>query len=284
MGRLDQVKRGMPTRGRAIVCHGPIGIGKTEWAAAGLTLEEGVFLHHVKEQGINDLKKSEDVPADTPTLQFDSWMDLLAILNEIAGDDIRDDMNFVAIDSLTWVEQICYEHVCSTDFGNNWSTKGFYDHWAGPRMAANRYWPAMIEVMEEIVQQGKTVVCIAHTKSKEVNNPGGTNYDQWVPEMDRDSFKLFTIWAQHVLFFNYRIEVDKPNPRSKGTVSSYSREISTVGDPTFIAKSKGLPDEISMGRSGKEGWQHFLDAEEQGNKPKPKKQISLKRKAVPKKT
>jgi hypothetical protein len=261
MSFTNRIKTDAGHRGRAIVLHGEIGIGKTEFCAAAVKQTGGIVLHHRKEQGINDLKRSGDVPSSLKTFEFENWTDLTSALQEMAADDENPAYKTIVIDSLTWVEQICYEHVCKTEFNGDFSKKGFYDYWAGPRAASSRHWPMMINLLEANVQLGRNVFCIAHTKTKDVKNGDGEDYMQQQPEMDRDSFKLFTIWAQHVAYMHFDTEVEKESTRAKGKVTAFSRIMSMIGRPSFIAKSKGFPPEISMGSSGFEAWNNFLAAE-----------------------
>jgi hypothetical protein len=265
MSKLDQINRTKTKRGRAIVLHGDIGIGKTEFTAAAIEETTGLMIHHKKEQGINDLKESGDVSESLATYEFDTYTDITEILTELAAEDESDQFNVIGIDSLTWLERECYKYVCEKEFRGDFSTKGFYDYWAGPRAAAERHWPHFIDLLERNVQLGRTVICIAHTKQKDEHNADGNDYTKNMPEMDRDSFKLFTIWAKHVIFMTFVSEVEKVNARAKGKVLATGRYMKCVGHPTYIAKSKGLPDEISMGQTGKEAWANFTKAENTKN-------------------
>lgn len=239
----------------SMVLYGAPGFGKSSFAAHS---PSPLFLIHPKERGIKRLMEKKKVPSTVFHREVETWDDKLKILDELAT--TKHPFKTVVEDSLIWVEQQIFQACCNDLFNGDWSSHGFYDHWAGPIEAQSAYWPLYLDRLNALHDVGIATILIGHARTKSVNNPSGADYVKWVPELEERSWGPISAWADMILFVERQISVEKDSKRARGKASDGGLFMNCEGSAIYEAKSKGLPPIIDMGSSGAEAWNNFIEA------------------------
>lgn len=240
----------------ALVVYGPPGVGKTEFAA---NFPKVGFLHDPQEDGINDLVEFNSCPDPVFVRECKDWQATLDACYDVAGGGTG--VETLVLDSLSGIEKLCFLHHCAEHFKGDWSKEGFFAYQQGPKNAAKRDWPDLIDALNECRSQGVNVVLIGHSQVKPFNNPDGPDYDRWIPSVDKETWNAIHTWAKAVLFYNYAVTLDKSGIKAKADTSKDERLIFSQWSAAFDAKNRyGLDPVIDAGDSGAEAFANFESA------------------------
>lgn len=235
---LSSVTRGVMAQPLRVVIYGPGGVGKSTFGAQA---PNPIFL------GPEDGSALLDV-ARFP--QPESWSDVMDALRVLTSE--AHEYQTLAIDSLDWLEPLCWEHTCRSankksieDFGYG---KGY--------LAAIEEWRRFISALDNLRRVRRMhVVLIAHTIVATFKNPEGEDYDRFTLKLHKAASGLFTEWCDELVFANFKthaLKVDPKGARGKGYGSE--RVLYTERRAAFDAKSRhGLPPEMPL------SWTDFYD-------------------------
>ncbi len=239
-----------------IVIHGQGGIGKTSTAAHA---PSPFFMLSPGETGLHTLIDAGVLPP-VPNIEVQHWEDVLSVIEDLTVKE-HPYKSFV-IDTIDGLEQLGNRHVCATDYGGDWSERGFMGYMRGYRSMAAGPWRALLAALDKM-REVKRVrpILLAHTGVSTFKSPEG-DYDRWIPHMYKDAWELTFGWSDIVLFGQRTIVVTKERSRDKGKAAGVDKRFfSTAWTATADAKNRhNLPAEIDMGTSGKEAWNNFTTA------------------------
>lgn len=237
----------------SVVVHGLPGVGKTEFGAA---FPNPYFIIDPNETGINDLVNYGRVHKPLGVQEVSSFGHLLRV-GEAVSTLLKLGVKTLIYDSMTGMENLCFQSHCAEHFDNDWSDRGFFAYQRGPKNAANTDWVEFIETLNTIMAEGISVILIAHTESKVYSNPTGPDHDRYVPFMDKTTWQQIHRWGSVVMFYGYHYSVLKEGIKSKAQ-ENVERQLYTEWSPAYDAKNRfGLEPVIEAGDSGKEAFANF---------------------------
>lgn len=221
----------------SMVVYGPPGVGKTSFAAE--FLEPG-FVIDPQEEGIRTLVEYGLCKKPKWIEEAAAFPGLLKLCERIASGKMG--IRTAVFDSLTGFEKLCFQYHCKEYFDDDWSSKGFYSYYAGPKNAAKTDWPRFLDALDMIRAEGINVILIAHSVVKPFANPEGQDYDRYKPYIDNETWLNTNRWAKAVLFYTYHVETEKKGPKAKAKTDIEERHIYTQWCPAYEAKNQyGLP-------------------------------------------
>lgn len=237
---LSSVTRGVQAQPLRVVIYGGGGIGKTTFGAQA---PSPIFL------GPEDGSALVDV-ARFP--QPESWSDVMDAITTLRTEE--HEYRTLVIDSLDWLEPLCWAHVCQVarkqsieDFGYG---KGY--------IAAMEEWRKFISALEMMRRTKKMhIVCIAHSVVAAFKNPAGEDYDRFTMKLHKSASGLFAEWCDELIYTARRTHAVKVDPKgSRGKAyGGQDRVMYTDGQAAFDAKSRhGLPVEMAL------SWEEFFAA------------------------
>ena len=184
-----------------IVVHGVEGVGKTTLAAnAPKCLILG----------------AEDGTAEIPVygrLVPDSWAAMLDILDQLRTDEHN--YRSVAIDTLDWLEPMCWAHVCTAAKKPDIEAFGYGKGY----IAALSEWRVFLAKLQALITGKRmNVILIAHSVCKGFKNPDADqgDYDRYMLKLHEKTSGLVKEWAKAVLFCNYERATVEKDGRNKG--------------------------------------------------------------------
>ncbi len=246
--------RKLPAR---IVIHGQGGIGKTSTAAHA---PSPFFLLSPGETGLHTLIDAGVLPP-IPNIEVQCWEDVLSVVEDLTTKEHP--YKTLVVDTLDGLEQVGNRHVCATDYGGDWSERGFMGYMRGYRSMAAGPWRALLAALDKMRElKHMRPILLAHTGVSTFKSPEG-DYDRWIPHMYKDTWELTFGWADIVLFGQREVYVTKERPKDrKGKAEGGEHRVFyTEWRASADAKNRhNLPAEIEMGSSGKEAWQNFTKA------------------------
>ena len=239
---------GLPSR---LVLHGVEGIGKTSFSA---NAPSPIFIQARGETGLETLIDSGRLGETDHFPETLTWSDVLGQIRHIAEADHS--YKTLVLDTLNGVERLCHEHVCNRDYNGEWGKKGFTNYQQGYDVALAD-WRELLNLLDQVRTRKIAVIALVHSKVSTFKNPEGGDYDRWTPDMHHKTWSLTHKWADIVCFANFYTEVNEDR-KGKG---GQQRFLYAVRHAAYDAKNRhGLPEEISMGDSGKEAWNNFIQA------------------------
>lgn len=248
----------LPSR---VIVHGTEGVGKSSFAAAA---PKPYFLMARGETGLETLIDSGCVGETAHAPELQTWTEMLDILNALRTEDHTH--KTLCLDAANGFERLCHEHVCATQFNNDWGKSGFVSYMQGYD-ASLTPWREFLSLLDAIRAERKMgIIVLCHTKVTPFRNPMGADFDRYQPDLHHKTWALTHRWADIVMFANFytvitdEVKAGKGPARGKGSGGT-DRILSTERSAAFDAKNRhSLPEEISMGDSGVEAWANFLSA------------------------
>jgi hypothetical protein len=239
----------------SIVIHGMPGVGKTSLAAFA---PDPYFISDAQERGCSDLQAYGLVYEGIQNITVNTWQETLDAVMASRMEDYQT----LVIDSLTGIEKYCFQHVCKRDFQGKWTDDGFYSYQQGPKKAAKREWPELIDALVALRSIGRNVILIAHSQVKTHRDPKHGEWERWIPYLDKETWQVTYRWAEAVLFADFSLDVRFEGGKSKPKVTGgQDRYLHTKYDAAYDAKNRWhIPDLISMGSKGREAWDNLESA------------------------
>jgi hypothetical protein len=180
---IHRTLRDVPVRA---AIFGPDGVGKSTLCAGA---PGAVFV--CGEDGLDNI---DAMAVDTPKV----WTDVVAAVDALADDDR---CKSIVIDSLDWIEPLCWDHVCALgdEKGRKMKNIEAFGYGKGYVAALNE-WRILLAGLTRAGQRGKNVLLIAHSQRKTVKNPVGEDFEQWQIKLNEKAAGLIREWV-HIVGF-----------------------------------------------------------------------------------
>jgi hypothetical protein len=237
---LSAVRKGkIADHPKRVLLYGPEGIGKSTFAMGA---PSPIFL--CPEDGTAEL----DV-ARLP--EPHSWQDVIDAVRLLAKE--QHDYKTFVVDTLDWIEPLCWDFVCARDGEKNIETYGYGKGY----LAALNEWRVFVAEVDKLrATRGMHVVLLGHSKVATFKNPEGEDYDRYSLKLHEKSGGLLKEWVDAALFANYETFVDKASKMARGKgLSTGARVIHTERRAAWDAKNRySLPEQIPL------SWDDFAQA------------------------
>lgn len=181
----------------------------------------------------------------------ETWSDVLDALDTLATEP--HDFKTVAIDPLTFIEQLLFTHLCAK---NRWATIDDASYGKGYKDAIPE-WRKLIDACETLYTKRRmNVIFVAHAKVGNRKNPAGDDWQRFAPSMHDAAAGLLQGWVDLIGFAEIEQAAIVRDGKKKG-FSTGSRILHTTNDAAWDAGNRyNLPTTIPL------GWRSFTDARE----------------------
>jgi hypothetical protein len=236
---------------------GPGGVGKTSTSCHA---PKPKVLRDRLERGFDVLQNRGLVPEDSECDVFASWDELIDQVETFAAGD--HDRQTLIIDAMTGVQRVLFLDMIEKEYDRN--DADFYSYSKGPKNAANRQFPILLERLTDCVVAGYNVIVIAHSKEKTKKPVKGSEYDKFIPDVEPDVWAKLYRWADTSILINDEVSVmtDRKGRSTKQADESGSFKVAYCSF-TPLADVKnwyGVPGPIDMGDSAGEAWKNIAEA------------------------
>lgn len=254
MDLLQRITTEPVATGDFICVYGPPGVGKTTTFTRGtktLTIQ-------AKDKSLDTLIKHKQIAA-LPKLNVDSWDELIQAIDALTTQD--HDFRAVVIDGASGAEEFCDEYVIEKYCDG--SKEKFDAFGRGSRMAALE-WPVLLEKIVELKEsRGVTAILLAHQSIQKIENPNGSNYIQYVPQLEPKKLPPLKKYADAILMMDHLVAIKEVDDRKKSgkAVGNSARVLYCDGSAGFMAKNRlGLPAILPLGNSHDSAFASFVEA------------------------
>lgn len=243
----------MPTDGTGLpprlIINGLEGTGKTSLAAAA---DSGILMAR-DETGYETLFNAGRVPA-RPNVRIESWEQLLAQLEALILQP-KHTFRWLALDALGGFEQLCFEHVCTNEYGGN--NQKFLDYGKGAH-ASMREWLKLLQSLDRLREkQNMGILILSHVTVKRFDAPGAQSYDRFIAACHQKTWDLTHKWSDAALFFTFNVVLDKDGKAS----GVGQRVIYTERADAYDAKNRfGMPPIIPIKEDPAQAWETIQSA------------------------
>jgi hypothetical protein len=161
----------------------------------------------------------------------------------------------LVVDSLDWVEPMCWAHTCK--LGNKKDIEAF--GYGKGYNAALDHWRVFLSKLGAVREKGMGIILVAHSVRKSVKNPEGDDYEQWQIKLHDKAAGLIKEWVDVVGFAAHEVvTVENDNGRVKG-IASGKRVLKTAPAAGYDGKTRfALPAVLPL------DWPTFAQAVHDG--------------------
>lgn len=217
--KIHSGKRQQPPR---ILIYGSEGIGKSTFAASA---PKPVFIP--TEDGLDHIA-CDSFPLCT------SFEQVIECLTALKNDE--HDYKTVVIDSIDWLEQLIFDHLCreynvkSIEKVDGGYGKGY--------VHALTFWRRIVDDLRFLREtRGMVVVLVAHTKIEAHSDPESSPFDRFSPKLHKKANSMICEWCDAILL------ATREYGAAKGDDSGGQRVLRCMSSPTCVAKNRyALPD------------------------------------------
>ena len=245
---FDDLLDEIPEHGKFLMLYSEAGMGKTTLASCFpdpifITTAGEQGIHIYKQKGIVDkrmpvislpaLQPDEDIPVDDGS---PGWLKLIdAMKRFLEGNHTK---KTLIIDSVSGLQDLCFQHCASKLFGGKMNSKDFTDYYRGYTKAAEQYWSGeFLPICLAIVKKGFNVILIAHSTSKEVDNPTGPDYMRYEPALYKQIWERTKKDLHGCFFLGQQILVAVDSKAKTKKAQAERRFIGLTPSTYYIAKS-----------------------------------------------
>jgi len=200
------------------VFYGRGGIGKSTIASQAPGC---VFI--ASEEGL------ENIDAEAVEPYPSTWEEVMFALDYVETLDRES----VAIDSLDWLEPLCWAYVCKTARKPDIESFGYGKGY----VAALDQWRVFIHKLSTLRARGMNVILIAHAIRKPYKNPLGEDYEHWTVKLHEKATGLIVEWCDVVGFCDEDIVTEDTSGRVKAQTTG-RRIIRCNPNPAYLAKTR----------------------------------------------
>lgn len=242
--RLAAVVRGKQTRPMRVMVFGPDGVGKSTFAA---NAPKPIFVG------------AEDGTSQLNVVRFPephNWLDVRDAIAELEC-DLTHDYETLVIDTLDWLEPLCWKHVCATKrdkFGKPMSDIQAFGYGKGFDAALDE-WRVLLADLDRLrAARGMHVVLLAHSWIKTFKNPADDDYDRYEIKLHQKAAGLIKEWTDVYMFAIHETLTHEKDGRVRG-ISTGARVLHTQRTAAWDAKNRyDLPETLPL------DWDAFADA------------------------
>jgi hypothetical protein len=239
---LESIQTGRERKPPRLVFYGPMGIGKTTWAASA---PNPIFVQC--EDGIGKLEY-----ARFPTAR--SFADVMECFTVLYRG--RHQYQTVVLDSISWLEQIVHSEIRKEKGDDIFASFG-----RGYKLA-EPYFERVLKALDALRNdRGMLVVLLGHSDIERYDSPDIEPYDRYSLKCHDLIQDMIFEWADAMLFGNYRVftqtdELGFNQKRVRG-LGNGQRVIYTEERPSHKAKNRfDLPYELPFPKQF--DWDAFL--------------------------
>jgi hypothetical protein len=158
----------------------------------------------------------------------------------------------LVIDTLDWIEQLCWQHCCDKDHKNSIEAYGYGRGY----VIAHEEFRRLIAALDRLREKtSMAIVCLAHSWIKSFKNPDGEDYDRHEMKLQRLVAPVFKEWSDLLLFANYETLTRENDKKRVVGVSTGARYIFTQHTAAFDAKNRhSLPVALAL------SWEDLTEA------------------------
>lgn len=231
---LKDISQKAVIRAPRIVLLGVEKIGKTSFACGSRfdgdqRVEEGlnspIVLPVRGEEGVDDM----DVPSFPTLNSFSEVMEAVEVLYHQ-----QHDHRTVVLDSMSAVERLVWEHVCSVEKAASIEKVGG-GYGKGYTEAASEFAGLLAGFDALRKTKNMTTILIGHVKVKRFDDPAGESYDQYRFDVNDQIANMVMRWADLILFANTKVTVKK---EEVGFNKEKNRGIDVTGGQRFVYTKK----------------------------------------------
>lgn len=174
-----------------LIVYGEPKIGKTSFAASA----PGVVLVPTEDGSLG-----VDVPRLPVRGKCESFGDVLEALRVLVTGEHN--FQWVAIDTLNGVSQLCDEMVCERDFGGRWNSipgkEGFNAYGKGEKASAQEL-RAFLVLLDRLTQErGIGVILLAHAGLHKQGNALGADFQKFGAQVSKEAWALVSGWSDQI--------------------------------------------------------------------------------------
>jgi hypothetical protein len=253
VGLLDRVTTQAPAQPSRIYLYAQEKWGKTSFAAHA---PKPIFLMTAGETGLLDLiNYGQIAPVPHFPDDFKAWPDLIAAVRALAHEP--HDYQTLVIDTANGAERLLAEWVLREEFDGVMGGKNGYGSYGKGDLACVRHWGEFLRELDAVrARRRMSIVLLAHSRIKSVNNPEGDDYDQLRPEGIDKLWPLTHKWASVIGGGTYRVHV-----KDDKATGGRDRVVRLQGNAAVVAGNRyGLPETIACGATPKSAWDAFFGA------------------------
>ncbi len=232
---LANVVRGKQEKPIRALIYGVAGVGKSTFGACA---PDPIFLC------------SEDGTAHLDIARLPSpraWADVLEATRILATE--KHEYKTLVIDSIDWLEPLCWAQVCATGGKHSIEDFGFGKGY----VMAVELWRQLLSRLEVLERACKmNVILVAHALVKKHDDPMTGAFDRYRVKLHEKSADLLREWVDAVLFARHESVgvTDKATGKVRG-MSSGARLIHTQWHAAFDAKNRyDLPEIMPLDWAG----------------------------------
>lgn len=228
---LQNITRGRQERPLRVLLYGVEGVGKSTFASCA---PNPIFL--CSEDGTSHL--------DVARLPFPrNWADVLEAVRVLTHEEHS--FKSLVIDTLDWLEPLCWAAVCSVAGKNNIEEFGYGKGY----VLAAAQWRELANKLDLLVRTRKiNVILLAHAQVKRQEDPITGPFDRYRLKVHEKSSEIFREWVDAVLFARHetRVVTDTNTKRPRGQ-SNGRRVMMTTWTAAYDAKNRfDLPDALPL--------------------------------------
>jgi hypothetical protein len=235
---LASVKKGPIRCAIRVLTYGVEGVGKSTFAAGA---PNPIFL------GLESGTMALDVARLPDPRTWAEALESVALLEKE-----KHDYKTLVIDPVSWLEPLCWSHLCSVNGWKSIEEPGFGKGYT----AALDEWRGFVSQLERLWRLDMNIVLVGHANVRTFQNPEGPAYDRYELAMHQKTAGLLKQWSDYVLFTRHEafVKQDQATKKYKG-ISDGKRVVHTQWNAAYDAKTRGkLPPEIPL------SWADFVEA------------------------
>ena len=229
---LAAIRKKPKVRAPIGILYGPSGVGKTSFVA---NIDKSMIVQ--TEDGIGKIE-SDHFPVAK------SWDEFMKNLESLR--DEEHSYKCVGIDSLDWLEPLVWQKACDD---NGWKSieqpgygKGYVE--------VLKYWREYIDILNDLRNNGMTIIQIAHNQIKKVEDPRIEPFDRHELKLHRKAADLLLEHSDACFFASFKLGTVKVQGKGGNMTTkavSGERVVYTQEKPAYLAKNRyGLPEELPM--------------------------------------
>jgi len=234
---LANISRGKQERPLRVIIYGVEGVGKSTFASQA---PNPVFL--CAEDGTSQLDVSRFPSPKT-------WNEVLEAVKVLTHDE--HEFKTLVIDTLDWLEPLCWQHVCQTQGRGNIEEFGYGK---GYVMAVEQ-WRILLGRLDTLVRTRRmNVILVAHGAVRRVDDPQTGPFDRYRMKVHEKASDVLREWVDAILFARHEVVTIERNGKMRGR-SSGARVLHTTWTAAYDAKNRfDLPETLPL------AWDEFESA------------------------